>query len=66
MKTYRFGTTVWLMPHNPAFEPIPGDEAITGKVVAVCAASDPVDSPPARAAPPRHGRFYSTAPRHGR
>ncbi|MGL4831777.1 MAG: transcriptional repressor LexA [Propionibacteriaceae bacterium] len=27
---------VWLMPHNPAFEPIPGDEAtILGKVVAV-------------------------------
>jgi repressor LexA len=27
---------VWLMPHNPAFEPIPGDEAtILGRVVAV-------------------------------
>lgn len=27
---------VWLMPHNPAFEPIPGDEAlILGKVVSV-------------------------------
>jgi repressor LexA len=27
---------VWLMPHNPAFEPIPGDDAsILGKVVAV-------------------------------
>ncbi|GAA2266171.1 transcriptional repressor LexA [Streptomyces amakusaensis] len=27
---------IWLMPHNPAFEPIPGDHAtILGKVVAV-------------------------------
>lgn len=27
---------VWLMPHNPAYEPIPGDESvILGKVVAV-------------------------------
>ena len=27
---------VWLMPHNPAYEPIPGDEAtILGRVVAV-------------------------------
>jgi repressor LexA len=27
---------VWLLPHNPAFEPIPGDEAtILGRVVAV-------------------------------
>lgn len=27
---------VWLMPHNPAFQPIPGDDAqILGKVVAV-------------------------------
>jgi repressor LexA len=27
---------VWLMPHNPAFEPIPGDDAlILGKVVTV-------------------------------
>ncbi|MFD6534914.1 transcriptional repressor LexA [Streptomyces goshikiensis] len=27
---------VWLMPHNPAFEPIPGDDCvIVGKVVAV-------------------------------
>jgi len=27
---------VWLMPHNPAYEPIPGDEAtVLGKVVAV-------------------------------
>ncbi|MFF2306033.1 transcriptional repressor LexA [Streptomyces sp. NPDC058128] len=27
---------VWLMPHNPAYEPIPGDDAIIlGKVVAV-------------------------------
>ncbi|MER5966794.1 transcriptional repressor LexA [Streptomyces sp. NPDC002057] len=27
---------VWLMPHNPAYEPIPGDDAvILGKVVAV-------------------------------
>ena len=37
VKTYRFREGhVWLMPHNPAFEPIPGDEAsILGKVVAV-------------------------------
>jgi repressor LexA len=27
---------VWLMPHNPAYEPIPGDEAVVlGRVVAV-------------------------------
>lgn len=27
---------VWLMPHNPAYQPIPGDAAvILGKVVAV-------------------------------
>jgi repressor LexA len=27
---------VWLLPHNPAFEPIPGDEAtVLGRVVAV-------------------------------
>jgi repressor LexA len=27
---------VWLMPHNPAFEPIPGDGAtILGRVTAV-------------------------------
>jgi repressor LexA len=37
VKTYRFRDGhVWLMPHNPAFEPIPGDDAtILGKVVAV-------------------------------
>jgi repressor LexA len=37
VKTFRFRDNhVWLMPHNPAFEPIPGDEAtILGKVVAV-------------------------------
>jgi repressor LexA len=37
VKTYRFrDNRVWLMPHNPAYEPIPGDEAtILGKVVAV-------------------------------
>jgi repressor LexA len=37
VKTYRRRDGhVWLMPHNPAFEPIPGDEAsILGKVVAV-------------------------------
>ncbi len=37
VKTYRFRDGhVWLMPHNPAFEPIPGDEAtILGRVVAV-------------------------------
>ena len=27
---------VWLMPHNPAYAPIPGDDAtILGKIVAV-------------------------------
>ena len=27
---------VWLMPHNPVYEPIPGDEAtVLGRVVAV-------------------------------
>ena len=37
VKTYRYREGhVWLMPHNPAFEPIPGDDAtILGKVVAV-------------------------------
>ena len=37
VKTYRFREGhVWLMPQNPAFEPIPGDDAsILGKVVAV-------------------------------
>lgn len=32
----RSGGHIWLMPHNPAFEPIPGDDAlILGKVVTV-------------------------------
>jgi repressor LexA len=37
VKTFkRTGNQVWLMPHNPAFEPIPGnDAAILGKVVTV-------------------------------
>jgi repressor LexA len=37
VKTYRHRDGhVWLMPHNPAFDPIPGDDAtILGKVVAV-------------------------------
>jgi repressor LexA len=37
VKTYRFRDGhIWLVPHNPAFEPIPGDDAtIMGKVVAV-------------------------------
>ncbi|WP_328857797.1 transcriptional repressor LexA [Williamsia herbipolensis] len=37
VKTFkRTGGHVWLMPHNPQFEPIPGDEAaILGKVVTV-------------------------------
>jgi repressor LexA len=37
VKTYRFRDRhIWLMPHNPAFEPILGDDAtILGKVVAV-------------------------------
>ncbi|MBF6329648.1 transcriptional repressor LexA [Nocardia transvalensis] len=37
VKTFkRTGKQVWLMPHNPLFEPIPGNEAqILGKVVTV-------------------------------
>lgn len=37
VKTYqRKNGHVWLMPHNPAYQPIPGDEAtVLGKVVAV-------------------------------
>ncbi len=37
VKTYkRREGHVWLMPHNPAYEPIPGDEAtVLGRVVAV-------------------------------
>ncbi|HEY1639724.1 MAG TPA: transcriptional repressor LexA [Streptosporangiaceae bacterium] len=37
VKTFKRSTDhVWLMPHNPAYTPIPGDEAeILGKVVAV-------------------------------
>ena len=37
VKTYRKRDGhIWLMPHNPAYEPIPGDNArIVGKVVAV-------------------------------
>nr|WP_318014216.1 transcriptional repressor LexA [Geodermatophilus sp. YIM 151500] len=37
VKTYkRRDGKVWLLPHNPAFEPIPGDEAtILGRVVTV-------------------------------
>jgi repressor LexA len=37
VKTFkRSGNQVWLMPHNPAFDPIPGnDAAILGRVVTV-------------------------------
>ena len=37
VKTFkRTAGQVWLMPHNPAFDPIPGnDAAILGKVVTV-------------------------------
>ncbi|MDA8323603.1 MAG: transcriptional repressor LexA [Actinomycetota bacterium] len=37
VKTFkRSADHVWLMPHNPAYDPIPGDEAeVLGKVVAV-------------------------------
>jgi repressor LexA len=37
VKTFkRTGGQVWLMPHNPAFDPIPGnDAAVLGKVVTV-------------------------------
>jgi repressor LexA len=37
VKTFkRAGDHIWLMPHNPAYTPIPGDEAeVLGKVVAV-------------------------------
>jgi len=37
VKTFkRTGNQIWLMPHNPAFDPIPGNEAaVLGKVVTV-------------------------------
>ncbi len=37
VKTYkRRGGHIWLLPHNPAYEPIPGDDAvILGRIVAV-------------------------------
>jgi repressor LexA len=37
VKTFkRTGSQVWLMPRNPAFDPIPGDEAaVLGKVVTI-------------------------------
>ena len=37
VKTYKkVGRQVWLMPHNPAFDPIPGNDAtVLGKVVTV-------------------------------
>jgi repressor LexA len=37
VKTFkRAGGHIWLMPHNPAYAPIPGEEAtILGRVVAV-------------------------------
>jgi repressor LexA len=37
VKTFkRTGGKVWLVPHNPAFDPIPGDDAVVlGKVVTV-------------------------------
>ncbi|MGW4533317.1 transcriptional repressor LexA [Nocardia sp. NPDC004340] len=37
VKTFkRTGSQVWLMPHNPLFEPIPGNDAqVLGKVVTV-------------------------------
>ena len=37
VKTFkRTGNQVWLMPHNPAFDPIPGNEAVVlGRVVTV-------------------------------
>jgi repressor LexA len=38
LKTFkRVGGHVWLMPENPAYDPIPGDQAtIVGKVVYIC------------------------------
>ena len=37
VKTWkRQGGKVWLLPHNPAYDPIPGDEAVVlGRVVTV-------------------------------
>ncbi len=37
MKTFkRAGGQVWLMPHNPAYDPIPGNDAtVLGKIVTV-------------------------------
>ena len=60
VKTYkRRDGHVWLLPHNPAFEPIPGDDAtILGRVVSPSsAASDRLPGPaghhrPGRAAVP--------------
>ena len=44
VKTFkRTGDQVWLMPHNPAFDPIPGNEAaILGRVVTVIRKIQPV------------------------
>src|SRR5258706_11419116 len=44
VKTFkRSGSHVWLMPHNPAYTPIPGNEAeILGRVVAVLRRGSPV------------------------
>ena len=51
---------VWLMSHNPAYVPIPGDDAtILGKVVAVlrrvCPPPSPVESPARRGPAGRGG-----------
>ena len=37
VKTFKRGDDhIWLMPHNPAYTPIPGDDAtVLGKIVAV-------------------------------
>ena len=54
---------VWLMPHNEAYEPIPGDDAtILGKVVAVLrrlyASTNPAATVASRQPPPRSPREF--------
>src|SRR5258706_6818354 len=74
VKTFkRSGSHVWLMPHNPAYTPIPGNEAeILGRVVAVLrrgwprpgdgGTSPPASSPGGRCAASRRGRITASFP----
>jgi hypothetical protein len=66
VKTFRRAKgQIWLMPHNPAFTPIPGDGAtILGKVVTVLRRVCPHLISATPASPPDHERFPAvTAPR---